>query len=88
MQAITSANSNVKLERKALFLPPSLYIEPPALEISLDDFELLSLDRLQMLRSIEMLKARFDEVELNRKIREVRISLFASFSQFNNQVLS
>lgn len=75
MQHITSANSNVKQERKTLFLPPSLYIEPPALEISLDDFEILSLDRLQMLRSIEMLKARFDEVELNRKIREVMTNL-------------
>lgn len=36
----------------------SMYMEPPAEEITLDEFELMSLDRLQVLRKIEDLKVR------------------------------
>lgn len=34
----------------------SLYLEPPQQELTLDEFELVSLHRLQLLRSIEVLK--------------------------------
>ena len=36
----------------------SLYTDPPSEEITLDEFELYALDRLQLLRGIETLKAR------------------------------
>eukprot|EP01035_Chromulina_nebulosa_P022258 gene22258-28829_t len=50
----------------------SLYNEPPTEEISLDEFELYSLDRLQLLRSIEILKTRgFEGSDLISKINEV-----------------
>ncbi len=56
-------------------IPLSLYLEAPAEELTIDEFELLSLDRLQLLRSIEQLKLRgFDESQVIAKIREVRIS--------------
>lgn len=72
MQVITSSNSAIRLEKKSSSLPPTLYMDPPTEELTLDQFELLSLDRLQLLRQIELLKARgFEERELNTKIREV-----------------
>ncbi len=56
-------------------IPLSLYLEAPAEELTIDEFELLSLDRLQLLRSIEQLKLRgFDESQVIAKIREVRNS--------------
>lgn len=36
----------------------SLYNDPPQEELSLDEFELVALDRLQLLRGIEQLKTR------------------------------
>lgn len=72
MQAITA---NVKTEKRAGLARTSLlslYLVPPNEELTLDEFELLAVDRLQLLRSIDGLKARgFEEGQLNNKIREV-----------------
>mmetsp|Transcript_21947 Transcript_21947/g.36751 ORF Transcript_21947/g.36751 Transcript_21947/m.36751 type:complete len:529 (+) Transcript_21947:67-1653(+) len=69
-----SAKSSVKVEKKqGQFERPkllSLYHEPPQQELTLDEFEIMSLDRLQLLRSIEILKTKGSE----------------SDSNFNNQV--
>ena len=51
----------------------SLYENPPTEELTLDEFELFSLDRLQLLRGIENLKTRqFEGNEFNLKLKEVR----------------
>ena len=44
------AASNIPLEK---FL--SFYNDPPNMELTLDEFEVLSLDRLQLLRAIDIL---------------------------------
>jgi DNA primase large subunit len=50
----------------------SLYESPPNEELSLDEFELFALDRLQLLRGIENLKTRgFDGQEYTAKLTEV-----------------
>ncbi len=36
----------------------SMYNDPPSIEISLDEFELLALDRLQLLREVENCRVR------------------------------
>ena len=47
----------------------SLYDEVPQEELTLDEFELFALDRLQLLRGIEILQARgFDGTEFNNKM--------------------
>lgn len=75
MQHIVSVNSSIKEERRlgtGHKIPLSFYMDPPTEELTLDEFELLSLDRLQLLRSIEMLKTRgFEDLEFNRKVQEV-----------------
>ncbi|RYG65804.1 hypothetical protein EON64_11165 [archaeon] len=72
MQAITA---HIKTEKRAGLTRTSLlslYLVPPNEELTLDEFELLAVDRLQLLRSIDGLKARgFEEGQLNNKIREV-----------------
>jgi DNA primase large subunit len=71
MQVITA---NVKVEKRGLSRTSlvSLYSSPPTEELTLDEFELLAVDRLQLLRSIEQLKARgFEEEDLNRRIADV-----------------
>jgi hypothetical protein len=65
----------------------SLYYDPPNMELTLDEFELLSLDRLQLLRGIEQLKTRgFEAKQLSSKIQEVScsglFSLLLSFVPF------
>ena len=72
MQAVTtSAGARSRpshVPRRSL---ASLYIEAPQEEVTLDEFELLSLDRLQLLRSIEVLKTRgFEDRELATKIAQ------------------
>lgn len=71
-----STTSNVKVEKR----PPiaarqsllSLYDEPPQEELTLDEFEMFSLERLQLLRSIELLKAKNGENDsFNREVYEV-----------------
>jgi hypothetical protein len=55
----------------------SLYYDPPNMELTLDEFELLSLDRLQLLRGIEQLKTRgFEAKQLSSKIQEVKFLFF------------
>lgn len=41
------------------------------MELTLDEFEMLSLDRLQLLRGIEILKAKGDEQSFNAKVNDV-----------------
>lgn len=78
MQFNVSKNSAVPVKsenRSKLCIPPTLFEQQPGTELTLDQFELLSMERLQLLRSIEMLKARgFEEKELYEKIREVSSS--------------
>jgi DNA primase large subunit len=64
----------------------SLYDEPPQEELTLDEFEMFSLERLQLLRSIELLKAKNGENEsFNREVYEVNhcISLFFVSIEFS-----
>lgn len=50
----------------------SLYEIPPNEELTLDEFEIYALDRLQLLRGIENLKTRgFDGAEYAAKLTEV-----------------
>ena len=50
----------------------SLYNESPQEELTLDDFELFALDRLQLLRGIEKLKIRnFDPKEYTARLTKV-----------------
>lgn len=50
----------------------SLYADPPLEEITLDDFELFALDRLQLLRGIEALKVKgYDGAEFTSKLSQL-----------------
>jgi hypothetical protein len=51
----------------------SMYANPPQEELSLDEFELYALDRLQLLRGIELAKTRYSGQELEKKVKEVRL---------------
>jgi DNA primase large subunit len=54
----------------------SLYETPPNEELSLDEFELFALDRLQLLRGIENLKTRgFEGQDYTNKLAEVYLIL-------------
>lgn len=70
-------SSNIKAEKKALTTRQrllSLYYEPPQMELTLDEFEMLSLDRLQLLRGIEVLKAKGGEDgSFNMKVNDVSL---------------
>jgi DNA primase large subunit len=72
MQFVAVGNRSQRdLKYQSSTISLSLYNIPPEEELSLDEFELLSLDRLQLLRSIEIMKTRgFEEAELNSKIME------------------
>lgn len=51
----------------------SLYTDPPSEEITLDEFELYALDRLQLLRGIETLKTRgFEGQEYENKLKQLQ----------------
>jgi DNA primase large subunit len=51
----------------------SLYNEAPQEELTLDEFEMFALDRLNLMRKVEDYKSRgFEEEQMNREIREVR----------------
>jgi hypothetical protein len=77
MQHISTL-SNVKVERKPVVERQrllSLYNEPPQQELTLDEFEVISLDRLQLLRAIEVLKTKGGiegDVSFNNQVYEVR----------------
>ena len=52
----------------------SLYDEVPQEELTLDEFELFALDRLQLLRGIEILQARgFDGTEFSNKLSQLEL---------------
>lgn len=60
------------MERQRLL---SLYIDPPQQELTLDEFEVISLDRLQLLRAIELLKTKGGiegDSNFNNQVYEVR----------------
>jgi len=75
MNFVTAKDVTIKTEKRlgtGMTIPLSFYITPPQEELTLDEFELLSLDRLQFLRSLEVMKARgFEEKEINSKLSEV-----------------
>lgn len=90
MQSITIGN--IKSERKSdsQYVPLSFYLDPPSDEITLDEFEMLSLDRLQLLRAVEYYKSKIqDENELNNKISQAQKKFLfdknAIYSKFNNE---
>ena len=71
-----ATSSNIKTEKRNSSSKQrllSLYYEPPQIELTLDEFEMLSLDRLQLLRGIEVLKAKGDESSFNNKVNEVSV---------------
>jgi DNA primase large subunit len=50
----------------------SLYTDPPSEEITLDEFELFALDRLQLLRGIEALRARgYEGADYTKKMDQL-----------------
>lgn len=77
MQHISTL-SNVKVEKKHVVERQrllSLYTDPPQQELTLDEFEVISLDRLQLLRAIELLKAKGvseGDPSFNNQVYEVR----------------
>lgn len=71
---ITVAKSTKLTVKEENSIPLSLYWDAPYEELTLDEFELLSLDRLQLLRSIEQMKLRgFDDNQFISKIRDVSL---------------
>lgn len=59
-------------ERKSATQLLSLYNEAPLDELTLDEFEIFALDRLQLLRGIETLKTRgLEGQEFNAKVTMV-----------------
>lgn len=83
MQHISTL-SNVKVEKKHVAERQrllSLYFEPPQQELTMDEFEVISLDRLQLLRSIEVLKqkgGREGDSGFNNQVYEVFVKTFIS----------
>lgn len=79
MQHISTL-SNVKVEKKQLverLRLLSLYLDPPQYELTLDEFEVISLARLQLLRAIEALKTKGGvegETSFNNQVYEVTIN--------------
>jgi hypothetical protein len=60
-------------DRQTLDKLVSLYTDPPSEEITLDEFELYALDRLQLLRGIETLKTRgFEGKEYEDKLNQLQ----------------
>ena len=50
----------------------SMYTAPPTEELTIDDFEMFALDRLQLLRGLELLKTRgYVDEDMKNKIRQV-----------------
>mmetsp|Transcript_19050 Transcript_19050/g.38484 ORF Transcript_19050/g.38484 Transcript_19050/m.38484 type:complete len:485 (+) Transcript_19050:62-1516(+) len=72
-----SSVSTVKSEKKKSFDTSrqlSLYHDPPQQELSLDEFELISLNRLQLLRAVEVLKVKGgsdNDASLNAQVYEL-----------------
>jgi hypothetical protein len=81
MQFIAT-ESKVKVERKKLptdKLLLSLYCDPPQQELTIDEFETISLARLQLLRSIETTKLKGGvegDASFTNQVNEVKIDLF------------
>lgn len=70
---VDNSNKNNAHEQTSLDKLVSMYTEPPSEEITLDEFELYALDRLQLLRGIETLRARgFEEKEYASKLTQLQ----------------
>jgi hypothetical protein len=74
MNIIAARDVTVKTEKRlgTATIPLSFYNQPPQEELTLDEFELISLDRLQLLRALENARMRInDEAQVASKFREV-----------------
>lgn len=73
MELSTRRVDNVPgVQKRSTSIKISMYAAAPEEEISLDEFELFALDRLQLLRGIESLKTRgIDGAELNTKLNQL-----------------
>uniref|UniRef100_A0A7S3H1X7 DNA primase large subunit n=1 Tax=Spumella elongata TaxID=89044 RepID=A0A7S3H1X7_9STRA len=87
-----SALSNVKVEKRVISERPrllSLYAEPPQQELTLDEFEVVSLDRLQLLRSIDVLKTKGGtegEHAFNHQLYELEKKYLLSNREFSHRM--
>lgn len=69
---VASRNGNVS-RKSGLSHSLSMYSAPPTEELTIDEFEVMSLDRLQLLRGLELLKTRgYEGKEMMEKIKQVR----------------
>ena len=76
VRGTTSASTSKQASRLL-----SLYNEAPQEELTLDEFELFALDRLNLMRRMEDFKVRgFEGEELIRRTREVSVSRYAGHS--------
>ena len=67
-----AGRSSTVVRKHTLSHSLSMYTAPPQEELTIDDFEMFSLDRLQLLRGLELLKTRgFVDKELAEKIKQV-----------------
>lgn len=67
----------------------SLYSEPPQHELTLDEFEVVSLDRLQLLRSIDVLKTKGGiegESSFNNQVYELEKKYLLSNREFSHRL--
>ena len=70
-----SSLANAKQATKLI----SLYNEAPQEELTLDEFEMFALDRLNLMRKVEDYKTRgFEGEDLDGKLREVRAHDYAA----------
>jgi len=71
---LDSAGTRVIVNKSDAVKSLSFYNEAPQDELTLDEFELFSLDRLQLLRAIETLRTKgYEGNELNNKMGAVSL---------------
>ena len=76
-------------EKKSITQLLSLYNEPPQEELTLDEFERVALDRLQLLRAIEILNTRgFLGDEFKAQLKPVSIKLQSSLKSHHCPISS
>lgn len=85
---VASRNGNVS-RKSGLSHSLSMYSAPPSEELTIDEFEVMSLDRLQLLRGLELLKTRgYEGKEMMEKIKQVRRTIFPLFSDLTSSLYS